>query len=322
MRAHWIGGGLAVTLAAFLVTAQTPQNRPVELHTLHVQGNVYMIAGDGGNVTVQTGSDGILLVDSGLAANADLLIAEVRKISKGPIRYLINTHVHPDHVGGNEKIFAAGSTITGGNVTGDIGDAGVGTTIIAHEAVLNRMSAPTGTQSPFPPRSWPNDTYFTKEKKLFFNGEAIEIVHIPAAHTDGDSLVFFRRSDVISAGDLYVTTSYPIVDMTRGGNIQGILDAMNRMIDICEPADKQEGGTYVISGHGRVADQADLVEYRDMITIIRDRIADGVKKGLTLEQVKAAKPTLDYDAVYSKPGAFWTADQFIEAVYKSLSAKK
>jgi glyoxylase-like metal-dependent hydrolase (beta-lactamase superfamily II) len=321
MRIILIAGALA-TAAALVMLAQQPPTRPVELHTLHVQGNVYMITGDGGNVTVQTGSDGILMVDSGLAANADLLLAEVRKLSKGPIHYLINTHVHPDHVGGNEKVFAAGSTITGGNVTGDIGDAGVGTTIIAHEGVLNRMSAPTGTQSAFPQRAWPSDTYFTKEKKMFFNGEAIEIQHIAAAHTDGDSLVFFRRSDVISAGDLYVTTSYPIIDLARGGNIQGILDAMNRMIDICEPADKQEGGTYVIPGHGRVTDQADLVEYRDMITIIRDRIADGVKKGLTLDQVKGTQPTLDYDPVYNKPGAFWKADQFIEAVYKSLSAKK
>ena len=280
-----------------------------------------MIVGAGGNVTVQTGDDGILLVDSGLPGNTDKLIAEVRKISKGPIRYLINTHVHPDHVGGNEKIFLAGSTITGGNVTGDIQDAGVGATIIAHEAVLNRISSATGNQA-MPAKAWPSDTYFTREKKLFFNGEAVLLSHIPAAHTDGDTMVYFRRSDVISAGDLYVTTSYPIIDLQRGGNIQGILEALNRMIDISVPADKQEGGTYIIPGHGRVADQADLVEYRDMTTIIRDRIADGVKKGLSLEQVKAAQPTLDYDGVYNKPGGFWTADQFIEAVYKSLSAKK
>jgi len=310
-----------LTLAAFLSMAPAQQNPPAELHTLHVQGNVYMIVGAGGNVTVQPGTDGILLVDSGLPGNTDKLIAEVRKLSKGPIRYLINTHVHPDHVGGNEKIFLAGSTITGGNVTGDIQDAGVGATIIAHEAVLNRISSATGNQV-MPAKAWPSDTYFTKEKKLFFNGEAVLLSHIPAAHTDGDTMVYFRRSDVISAGDLYVTTSYPIVDIQRGGNIQGILEALNRMIDISVPADKQEGGTYIIPGHGRVADQADLVEYRDMTTIIRDRIADGVKKGLSLEQVKAAQPTLDYDGVYNKPGGFWTADQFIEAVYKSLSAKK
>ena len=310
-----------LALAAFLSVAPAQQTPPAELHTLHVQGNVYMIVGAGGNVTVQTGDDGILLVDSGLPGNTDKLIAEVRKISKGPIRYLINTHVHPDHVGGNEKIFLAGSTVTGGNVTGDIQDAGVGATIIAHEAVLNRISSATGNQA-MPAKAWPSDTYFTREKKLFFNGEAVLLSHIPAAHTDGDTMVYFRRSDVISAGDMYVTTSYPIIDLQRGGNIQGILEALNRMIDISVPADKQEGGTYIIPGHGRVADQADLVEYRDMTTIIRDRIADGVKKGLSLEQVKAAQPTLDYDGVYNKPGGFWTADQFIEAVYKSLSAKK
>jgi cyclase len=310
-----------LALVVFLRVTPAQQNPPAELHTLHVQGNVYMIAGAGGNVTVQTGDDGILLVDSGLPGNTDKLIAEVRKISKGPIRYLINTHVHPDHVGGNEKIFLAGSTVTGGNVTGDIQDAGVGATIIAHEAVLNRLSSSSGNQA-MPAKAWPSDTYFTKEKKLFFNGEAVLLSHIPAAHTDGDTMVYFRRSDVISAGDLYVTTSYPIIDLQRGGNIQGILEALNRMIDISVPADKQEGGTYIIPGHGRVADQADLVEYRDMTTIIRDRIADGVKKGLSLEQVKAAQPTLDYDGVYNKPGGFWTADQFIEAVYKSLSAKK
>jgi glyoxylase-like metal-dependent hydrolase (beta-lactamase superfamily II) len=310
-----------ITLAALLGVAPAQQNPPAELHTLHVQGNVYMIVGAGGNVTVQTGEDGILLVDSGLPGNTDKLIAEVRKLSKGPIRYLINTHVHPDHVGGNEKIFLAGSTVTGGNVTGDIQDAGVGATIIAHEAVLNRISSATGNQA-MPAKAWPSDTYFTREKKLFFNGEAVLLSHIPAAHTDGDTMVYFRRSDVISAGDLYVTTSYPIIDLQHGGNIQGILEALNRMIDISVPADKQEGGTYIIPGHGRVADQADLVEYRDMTTIIRDRIADGVKKGLSLEQVKAAQPTLDYDGVYNKPGGFWTADQFIEAVYKSLSAKK
>jgi cyclase len=316
-----IAGAAAILNIAPAQQNPAPQMQSAELHTLHVQGNVYMIVGAGGNVTVQIGDDGILLVDSGLAANADKLLAEVRKLSKAPIRYLINTHVHPDHVGGNEKIFLAGSTITGGNVTGDIKDAGVGATIIAHEAVLNRMSAGTGNQV-MPAKAWPSDTYFTKEKKLFFNGEAVLIMHVPAAHTDGDSMVYFRRSDVISAGDLYVTTSFPIIDLQRGGNIQGILEALNRMLDISVPADKQEGGTYIIPGHGRVADQADLVEYRDMVTIIRDRIQDGVKKGLTLEQVKATQPTLDYDGVYSKPGGFWTADMFIETVYKSLSAKK
>jgi cyclase len=278
--------------------------------------------GAGGNVTAQVGSDGVLLVNSGAAQNTGKLLAEVRKLSTGPIRYLINTDVGADHVGGNEKVFEAGSSVAGGNVTGDIGDAGVGAAVIAHAAVLNRMSAPTGSNAPAPAKAWPNDTFFTKEKKIFFNGEAIEIIHIPAAETDGDSIVFFRRSDVISTSDLYVTTSYPIVDRQRGGNIQGVLDGLNRVIDISVPADKEEGGTYVIPGHGRLADQADVVEYRDMVTIIRDRIQDGVKKGLSLEQVKAAQPTLDYDAVFGSSNGSWTTDSFIEAVYKSLNLRK
>ncbi len=311
-------GAAALLIAAQSSRAQAPNQPLNELHTFPVQGNISMIVGAGGNITVLTGSDGILLVDSGLAQYADKTLEEIRKISKGPIRYIINTHVHPDHVGGNEKIGQAGASIAGGNFTGDIKDAGVGANIIAHENVLNRMSAPTGKEAPFPAKAWPNDTYFTKEKKMFFDGDPIEIIHIANAHTDGDSMVFFRRSDVISTGDLYVTTSYPIVDLDRGGNIQGILDALNRVIDISIPADKQEGGTYVIPGHGRVCDQADLVEYRDMVTIIRDRIADGVKKGLSLDQVKAAQPTLDYDGIYGSATGFWTTDKFIEAVYKSL----
>jgi cyclase len=321
---------LSAAAAVFILTRQAAaqQNQaqqsqpPAELNVYHVQGNVYALFGAGGNITIQTGDDGVLLVDTGLAQNADRVLAEVRKLSKRPIRYIINTHVHPDHVGGNEKIGQAGSSIAGGNFAGDIQDAGVGANIIAHEAVLNRMSAPTGSQAPFPTKAWPNSTYFTAMKKMFFDGEAIEIIHIPAAHTDGDSMVFFRRSDVISTGDLYRTTAFPVVDLERGGNIQGIIAAMNRMIDISVPADKQEGGTYVIPGHGRICDQADLVEYRDMITIIRDRIQDMVRKNMTLEQVKAAKPTLDYDAVYGATSGFWTTDMFIEAVYKSLTTKK
>jgi cyclase len=308
--------GWLVFIAAFcLCQARAQQN---ELHTYHVQGSVYMIVGAGGNVTVQTGPDGVLLVDTGLSQNADRLLAEVRKLSNGPIRYIINTHVHPDHVGGNEVIGPAGKAIAGGNFTADIADAGVGATILAQQNVLNRMSAPTGSESPIPFKAWPNDTYLSRGKKIFFDGEAIEVIHIPSAHTDGDSMVFFRRSDVISAGDIFVTTSYPIIDLERGGNIQGVLDGLNRLVDITVPADKQEGGTYIIPGHGHVCDQADVVEYRDMVTIIRDRIQDGVRKGLTLEQVKATHPTLDYDPVYGKGGGFWTSDMFIEAAYKSL----
>jgi glyoxylase-like metal-dependent hydrolase (beta-lactamase superfamily II) len=299
--------------------APAPAGADAELHTLHVQGNVYMLIGAGGNIAVQIGDDGVLLVDTGLAANAEKVVAAIRTLSNKPIRYIVNTHVHPDHVGGNDAIGKLGSTIAGGNVGAG---AGVGAGIIAHENVLNRMSAPTGQQAPFPTTAWPTDTYISKQKELFFNGESLQIIHQPAAHTDGDSIVYFRKSDVIAAGDLFVTTTYPFIDQARGGNITGIIAALNNMLDIAIPKAMQEGGTYIIPGHGRLTDEADLLEYRDMITIIRDRIQDGVKRGLTLEQVKAGKPTLDYDARWGATTGFWTTDQFIEAVYKDLGKAK
>ena len=290
-----------------------------ELHILPVQGNIYMLVGAGGNITLSIGKDGILLVDTGLPQMSDKVLEAVRKLSDKPIRYIINTHVHADHTGGNEKIAKAGSTIAGGNVVGDIGaSAQQGATVIAHQAVLDRMSGPTGSQPAMPSAAWPTDTYNAAEKELFFNGEAIQMFHVPAAHTDGDTIVFFRRSDVVSAGDLFVTTSYPIIDIDRGGNIQGVVKALNTILDITIPAEKQEGGTYVIPGHGRLCDEADVVEYRDMATIIRDRIQDMVKRGMTLEQVKAAKPTRDYDPRYGADTGFWTTDKFVEAVYKSF----
>jgi cyclase len=306
------GGGRGAAPAA-------PGATDAELHILHVQGNVHMLVGAGGNIALQVGDDGVLLVDTGLAANAEKVVAAIRTLSNKPIRYIVNTHVHPDHVGGNDFIGKLGSTIAGGNVGAG---AGVGAGIIAHENVLNRMSAPTGQQAPFPTTAWPTDTYISKQKELFFNGESLQIIHQPAAHTDGDSIVYFRKSDVIVAGDLFVTTTYPFIDSARGGNITGIIAALNNMLDIAIPKAMQEGGTYIIPGHGRLTDEADLLEYRDMITIIRDRIQDGVKRGQTLEQVKAGKPTLDYDARWGATSGFWTTDQFIEAVFKDLSKAK
>lgn len=147
------------------------------------------------------------------------------------------------------------------------------------------------------------------------------MIHEPAAHTDGDTMVFFRRSDVISTGDIFVTNRYPIVDMQRGGNIQGVIAGLNRIIEIAIPADLQEGGTLVIPGHGRLCDVADVVFYQEMVTIIRDRVQDMINRGMTLEQVKAAKPTMDYDGRYGSDTGRWTTDMFVEAVYKSLSAK-
>jgi glyoxylase-like metal-dependent hydrolase (beta-lactamase superfamily II) len=146
--------------------------------------------------------------------------------------------------------------------------------------------------------------------------------HIPAAHTDGDTIVYFRKSDVVSAGDLFLTDSYPVIDLKRGGSLQGVIDGLNRILDLAIPAHHEEGGTYVIPGRGRICDEFDVVEYRDMLTIFRDRIQAMIKKGLTLEQVKAARPTSDYDPEYGATAGPWTTDMFVEAAYKSLTQKR
>jgi cyclase len=313
--------------AVFAVAALAQQNRApqqnfdnVEVHVLPVQGNVYMLVGSGGNITVQIGKDGVLLVDAEYAQLSNKILAAIRTISDGPLRYIINTHYHPDHTSGNENLRNAGRSIVGGNVAGDLGAGAAteGAAIIAHFNVLKRMSAPTGTQAPTSSGGWPTSTYTSDEKKLWFNNEGIEIIHPEHAHTDGDSIVFFRKSDVISTGDIFTMTSYPIIDLAAGGSYQGLLDAVNKINDLVITVYGQDGGTLIVPGHGRLCDAGDLLNYREMITIIRDRIVDMIKKGMTLEQVRAAKPTFDYDPLYGA-STVWTTDMFVEAAYKSLS---
>ena len=292
------------------VAQQRPDLSNVQIHILPVQGNVYMLVGAGSNLTLQVGSDGVLVVDTQYAQLSEKILAAIRTVSKGPIRYVINTTPDPDHTGGNEPIRKAGSTIAGGNVAGDIQDAAEGAQILAHDNVVKRMGN-------VPQHALPTSTFLGDEKKLFFNGEGIEIIHQPAAHTDADSMVFFRRSDVISTGDIFTTSSYPVIDLAAGGSIQGVIDGLNRLVDMIIPVYGQEGGTLVIPGHGRLSDLGDVINCREMTVIIRDRVQDMIKKGMTLEQVKAARPTRDYDPLYgSVPG--WTSDMFLEAVYKSL----
>jgi glyoxylase-like metal-dependent hydrolase (beta-lactamase superfamily II) len=291
-----------------------------DLTTIHVQGNVYLIHGLGGNVAVQVGDTGVLVVNTGLAQNSDKLIAAIRKLSDKPLQYIISTCAHPDQTGGNEALRKIGVTITGANVTGDIADAGQGAQIIAHENVLDRLSAPTGQKAAAPAGGWPTDTYVSGQKEVFFNEEPVEVRWQPAAHTDGDSLVIFRRSDVVATGDVFSTVSYPFIDVERGGSIQGEIDALNNIIDIAIPKHEEEGGTYIIPGHGRICDEFDVVEYRDMVTIVRDRIRNALKKGMTLEQVKNAGFTKDYDARWSAKEGPGTADNFVASIYRSLKA--
>ena len=293
-------------------SAQSPDPDTAKLTIAPLQGNIYVLMGDGGNITVQIGKDGVALVDTGFAPLAPKAMAEIRKLSDGPVRWIVNTHVHTDHTGGNAEMAKLGMT-----------RESVGAPrIVAQSNVLNRMTTPAPGEPKIPEAAWPNDEYFLPSKDFFFNGEAVVVYHVPAAHTDGDSIVFFRRSDVLSTGDVFTPGSYPIIDLARGGSVKGEIDALNRIIDITVPAKYQEGGTLVIPGHGRLCDEADVVEYRNMLTVIRDRFQDMIKKGMTLEQVKATKPTLDYDTQYGATTGFWTTDMFIDAVYKSLSEKK
>ena len=176
-------------------------------------------------------------------------------------------------------------------------------------------------QPPVPSGAWPTSTFIGDDKKLFFNEEGIQIIHQPAAHTDGDSIVFFRRSDVISTGDIFTTTNYPVIDLAAGGTINGIIDGLNKVIDLIIPVYGQEGGTLVIPGHGRLCNMGDVINYREMTTIVRDRIQDLVNKGMTLDQVKAARPTRDYDPLYGADTGFWTTSMFVEAVYRTVGQK-
>jgi glyoxylase-like metal-dependent hydrolase (beta-lactamase superfamily II) len=295
-----------------------------EIHTWHVQGNVWLLSGDGGNVVVQVGEQGVLVVDTGVAAMAGKLLAAIRQLAgdRKVIRYVINTHLHADHIGGNDVIRKAGETIMGGNVANDDIRGQQGATVFANENVQLHMLEPDAQGKTVPQPLWPTETIAEDMYDLYFNDEAVQMFHPHNAHTDGDLMVYFRKSDVLASGDVFVTTVYPIIDLAHGGSINGIIEALNQIIDITVPADKQEGGTIVVPGHGRLCDEADVVEYRDMVTIIRDRIQDLVNKGQTLEQVKAAKPTFDYDGRYGATTGFWTTDKFVEAVYRSLTPAK
>jgi glyoxylase-like metal-dependent hydrolase (beta-lactamase superfamily II) len=301
------------------VVAQQAQNfDAVQEEIVPVRDGVYMLAGAGGNTTVMAGEDGVMVVDTQFAPLSSKILTAIRSISDKPIRYVVNTHMHGDHIGGNEAIAKAGRTRAGGNVVGDIGaDATATAKIIAHENVLLRLSMPSaGAKVPF--GNLPTETYVGRKREMRFNGEAVQIIHQPKAHTDGDSIVFFRSTDVIAAGDLFTTVMYPFIDEANGGTIDGYIDALNALLDLAVFSNVNEGGTMIVPGHGRLCDKQDVVEYRNMATIVRDRIKEYVKRGMTLDQVKAAKPTLDFDPRYGTPNGFWTPDQFVEVIYQQM----
>src|SRR5215471_5965981 len=305
---------VALTLfgcSAGLQAGQTSTRTDGEIRILKVRDRVSMVQTPGGNITVLTFPEGVTIVDAGPADIADKTLTAIRSLSPQPIRYIINTSADPGHIGGNDKLGSLGVQITGGNVAGQVGTDGA--EIIAHENVLERMSARTARPA-YPARALPQTTYHVDSIKLSttYHGDAVQVFHVPAAHTDGDSLVYFRHSDVIATGDVFTTTAYPVIDLEHGGTINGVVDALNKILDIAFPEFRLEGGTLIVPGHGRLCDSADVAYYRDLVTIIRDRVQDMKKKGMTLEQVKAQRPTRDYDPRYG------SGERFVDAIYKSL----
>jgi len=294
------------------------------IEILKIQGNVYLLAGGGSNTVVQVGDSGVLVVDTKEAAWSDRLMAAIRTLSDKPIHYIVNTQAAADHTGGNAMLARLGPTRPDRVPLADgVGGNNGGTTsVIAHENVLSRMSGQADAGSKQPEGSWPTDTFFGESTEVFFNDEGVQVLHEPAAHTDGDSVVFFRRSDVIAAGDVFLTTGYPAIDRGRGGSVNGVIAALNHIIRVAIPTHNNEGGTMIVPGHGRLCDEMDVVEYRNMVTIVRDRIQHMIGKGLTLEQIEAAGPTKDFDPRYGTAASPVAPAAFIEAIYRDLTAGK
>ena len=308
-RRYLTGGLIALALSgSVLLRAQG------DLHVLPVQGNVFLLASPAGNTTVQVGPEGPLLVDTQRAAMSARVLEFVATLSPRPIRHIVLTSGGEQQAGGAANLAKAGRYI---RVIDSIDPRGIDarSSIIAHINVLNRM-----TVAKVPSESWPTDTYFVAEWSLFSNGEAVQLFHVPAAHSDGDTIVFFRRSDVVSTGAIFDAVGYPRVDPARGGGIDGIIEGLNRVLDIAVAGENQEGGTVVIPGRGRLSDETDVANYRDMVTIVRDRVRALAAKGLSLEDVRRAKPTSDYDGLYGAAGD-WTSDMFVEAIYRDLGGR-
>jgi glyoxylase-like metal-dependent hydrolase (beta-lactamase superfamily II) len=300
-----VGGIARLTLAAAALGAGALQAQPGAIESHHVQGNVHLLLGAGANVAVQVGEEGVLVVDTGSSASREALLAAIRRLSDKPIRWIINTSGDLDHTGGNETVSQAGMTVNGNPAA-----------IISHENVLARMTADNR-----PVTEMPLNTFFESGRDFYFNGEAIFLHHAPSRN-DGNIFVYFRGSDVLVAGDLFVTAeAYPIIDLEAGGTIDGYIEGLNAMLDIAVPAYLQEGGTYVIPGHGRIGDEADILTFRDMLFIVRARIADLIAEGKTLAQVQQARPALDYDLRYGNDNGDWTSADFVEAIYTDLKAR-
>jgi glyoxylase-like metal-dependent hydrolase (beta-lactamase superfamily II) len=337
-----VAAGLILGGSTGAIHAQQPMGQVVpntgDLEVLKIRPNVYVIFGAGGNVVAHTGFMGVVLVDTGAAGNSDKILAAIKGFTDQRIRFIFNTSADPDHVANNQPLARAGLNLLRFNLAGapvnnagqaiPAGGGGVqlntpAAEIMANENVLNRMSAPSGEQAPYPSEAWPTLAVTNaRNRSMYLNNDGVQLIPAPAAHSDADSLVFFRRADVIATGDIFDLRHFPVIDVDNGGTINGIIDALTRLIEISVPPAPfvwHEDRTLIVPGHGRIADQGDVVEYRDMLVVIRDRVQDGINKKMNLEQIKKSNPTQGYNTYYGKTTGPWTTDMFVTAIHRNLT---
>ena len=326
------------TLCVGGVIARAQGNTALEV--LQLRPNFYMIVGAGANIGAQIGPNGVVLVNAGTAEASADAIAAVAKLTTQPIRYIIDTSADPDVVGGNANLAKAGRNITsfaaGPSRTGATGLDLDAARVLSHESVLARMGLnPPGRAAPFPTDAWPTETFGERRSTMYFNDEGIEIIKLPAAHTDADTIVFFRKSDVVVAGNIIDADHFPVIDLARGGSVKGEIDALNRVIELAIPPGpfvglpggtnataRLQGGTDVLPGHGRVFRQIDVLNYRDMLVIVSEIVQDMINRKMTLDQIKAADPARPFTGRYGAASGPWTTNDFVEAVFKSLTNGK
>jgi len=298
-----VGAAALVLVAGWFAAGLSAQGQQdfskVEIKTTKIASNFYTLEGQGGMIGVLAGPDGVLMVDSQFAPLGDKLIAAIKQISDGRIRVLINTHVHGDHTGGNENFAKAGAMI------------------FARENLRNRLMKPNPGANgapgvPAPPAALPIVTY-DAPITFHMNGEEVRAIPVPVAHTDGDTMVYFKNADVIMTGDFYRSVQYPNIDRANGGTLKGMVDGLNAIVALAGP------NTKIIPGHGPTVDKTKVAAHRDILTSVRDKVAALVKEGKTREQVLAAKPTASYDS--SVPNSDTTTERFVNQVYAEVGGK-
>jgi cyclase len=292
---------LLVAIAILAISAKVkgqgaPDFSKVEIETTKLADNFYALEGQGGRIGVLVGSDGVLMVDSEFAPLSEKIVAAIRKISDQPIKFMVNTHVHPDHTGG------------------DVNFGKMGVVIMARDELRERLmepvSGPNGRPAT-PAAGLPTITY-EGPVTIHMDGEEVDLIPVRRAHTDGDTMLYFRHDDIIMTGDFYRSVGYPNIDRTNGGSLNGMLDGLATVIGMSGP------NTKIVPGHGPIVSRAEVVEQRDMILVLKDKVAKMVQEGMTQEQVLAAHPTADYDS--KVPQASTTADRFVGQLYAELKS--